>query len=1279
MMKKFLLVTIVMLLSAVFALAQTTGSISGAVADPNGAVVAGATVKVTNTATGIERSATSNKDGLFNFEALQPGVYRVLVEMSGFKKAVATDISVAVASTAQINVTLEVGLANETVTVTTAQETINTSSPSLTNVIDTRQVKDLPLPTRNPLDLAALQAGIAVVGTDTRGSSVGGLRQTATNVTQDGINAMDNFVKTSSFFAISAPSLNSTAEFSITTGTVGSEQGRGVAQVNLVTKGGSNEFHGGIFYLHRNDALNANTFFSNSSGTNATTGKPVSPRARQRQHFFGFDVGGPVYFPAFGEGGPKIFNGKDTAFWFFSYEGFRENFSVTRNRTVLTPEARAGTFRYTGTNGALQTVNLLTIGNVGIINPITKTLIDSTPLPNNTLVGDGFNTAGYQFGVSGADVNNKYVARYDHHLVKNSRLGSHKFEFVFNRSDFSLSPDTFNGLEAPFPGGVNAFQPSKRWLVTGALVSTFGANVTNVVRYGRQWAPVGFLREEGYTSGTFIFFSGITNPQNTFDSQGRNTIVNQFKDDLSWSKGNHLFRFGADFQQVFADTFNDLGINQGITLGRNTANETGIVLADLPFGVDADVTRATAVYANIVGNLASSSATFNVLSPTSGFVLGATRSRIFKQRDLALYAQDQWRFRTNLTLNFGVRWEYQGVPTIPNGLAIQPDPDEIFGVSGFGNLFKPTAAAGVPSTVVNLNFVSGDTGKGLYKNDWNNFAPFIGVAYSPNFENGFLKTIFGEQGKSSIRAGYSISYLRDGFTVISNALGTGVTNPGLIQTAANTTPTGVLTAAGVPLTTPTFQIPISDRTNNLINPGNALWAIDENLVVPYVQQWSIGFEREIAPNTAIEIRYQGNHAVKVWRANDFNEVNIFENGFLAEYLKAQSNLAICQANGTACRDAQALAGVAAATQTSSSFANWGLTGQVALPILDKFFTGTTAFRATQFANSGFVGNLTGNNVGTFASTLATSNTYRTNRENPALGIPFNFFMANPNAAFIRLLTNDSMSNYHALQIELRRRFLNGFQFQADYTFSKSLSDAADAQGNNQSDLVSFRTLRDKSLDYRRSNFDQTHRFVTNAIYELPFGRGKQFFNSNSVVNYLMGGWTLGGILTWATRPPFFIASGRATFNNFNAGLNPAQLVGITFEEFKNNIGVFRRPEGVYFINPDLLTITTNATTGRYISSTLKPGLLGSPAPGSFGNFPMNSLNGPNFFNIDMSLTKRIPIKERVTLELKTTFINILNHPSFIFNTQNFDSTSFGLINSTSGSQRIIHFTGGVRF
>lgn len=1252
--------------------AQTTGSLSGTITDQSNAVVAGATVTLASNVAGAERSTTSDSNGAYDFQALLPGKYTISVEAAGFKKSIAREIVVSVNLNAQVNVQLEIGLASESVTITASQEVLNTVSPSLTNVINTRQVVDLPLPTRNPLELAGLQAGIAVTGDNVRGSSIAGLRQTATNVTQDGINAMDNFVKTSSLFAISTPSLNSTAEFSITTGTVGSEQGRGVGQVTLVTKSGTNEYHGGLFYMNRNDALQANTFFNNALGT---------PRGRQNQHFFGFDIGGPIYAPRFGEGGPSLWSGKDVATFFFAYEGFRDNFSVTRNRTVLTEQARQGIFRYSRICGnnqnctpGVQTVNLLTIGNQNALNPITMGILGALPLPNNTDAGDGFNTAGFRYNVNGISNNDKYVGRYDHQLVNDTFLGSHKLEFVLNYFKNILSPDTFNGLEAPFPGLVSSRQGGPRWLVTGALVSNFGSSVTNVFRVGKQWAPVGFLLDQEPTE-PFIDFQGITDPYagDNFQSQGRNTEVWQISDNLSWSRGNHLIRLGGDYQQIFADTFNDAGINPRIVLGTPAHNTGGINDSSFPFSNATIRTSARNVFANIVGNLSSAAQTLNVISPTSGFVPGATRSRLFRQRDLALYVQDQWRARANLTLNLGVRWDYMGVPTIPNGLAIQlTDHRHIFGVSGFGNLFNPNAPAGAAPATGTLDFVSGDTGRGLYNNDWNNFAPFFGFAWSPEFNSGIGKWIFGGAGKSSLRGGYSISYLRDGFTVISNALGVGTTNPGLIASAAVTTPTGVLTAAGIPLPPQNFTMPINDRTNNVANPNNSLWAIDPNLRTPYVQQWSFGYEREILPDTAFEIRYSANHAIKVYRAVDFNEINIFENGFLNEFLNAQRNLAAFISANPNCGQTG---------QPACTFAPGSAPGTVPLPIFSAFFAnGVSA--ANGFQNTTFISQLNNNNVGSIASTLAFNNVYRASRENPVNGIPANFFVAHPNASGARLLTNDSMSNYHSLQVEIRRRFSGGLMFQADYTFSKALTDAPDAQGNNQNVLENFRTFRDKGLDYRRSGDDQTHRFVANGLYDLPFGRGRRYLSgANGVVNHVIGGWSVGGIGVWSTRPPFFITSGRTSFNNWPAGAadaNPAQLLGMTFEEFRSNVGVFRTPGGVFWFNPALLDITLGPT-GRVATSTLKPGLLGQPAPGTFGNFPLNSLNSGTYFNLDTSVTKRFPVSERVSFEIKTTFINILNKANFSYGNVAFDSTSFGRITATSGSQRVIHFQGSLRF
>ena len=1244
----------------------TTGSLSGTVSDPSGAVVAGAIVTVVNTETGAERSAESNSEGVFAFQTLQPGKYTVSVEAKNFKRAVSRDIVVSVGSATQVTIPLEIGEAGETVTVTATQEVINTSSPTLTNVINTRQIVDLPLGNRNPVELAGLQAGIAVVGTDVRGASVSGLRQTAVNLTQDGINAMDNFVKTSSFFAITTPSLNSTSEFSITTGTVGSDAGRGAAQVNLVTKGGSNDFHGGAFLQIINNWTDGNTWFNNFNGT---------PKPILRQHYDGFDIGGPMYLPRFGEGGRSVYSGKDKAFFFFSYERFVQSDSRSRNRTVLTQEARNGIFRYTS-GGVLRTVNLLAQPSVpfNTLNPLMTAHLNQIPLPNNNsgCGGDGFNISCFTFNAEQLTSNDKYVFRYDHQLVKDTRLGSHKVEFVYSKVVTRTFPDvTTNGLENPFPGGVNGFQASTRNLVTPALVSTFGSNVTNVLRYGRQWAPVDFNRDQPQLV-PFISLPGVlTNYDNTFLPQPRNTIVNQVTDNVSWIKGNHVYKFGGDWQNVLGLSLNDAGIvqlNQIGPVAANTVNTSGLTIAgNLPGASAANLTAANTVYGTIVGLLGTASQTLNVQSPSSGFVPGFTRDRQVQGKDLALFAQDQWRMKPNFTLSYGVRWDYMGVPTVPNGLAIQPaNFDSIWGVSGKDNLFKPTAAPGSQTAgVASLQFVSGETGIPLYKNDWNNFAPFVGFAYSPSFRSGLLQRLFGDEGTSSIRAGYSMSYLHDGVTTFTNLLGTGNTNPGLIQ-VANTSPLsgvtpntnqlrGQLTAAGVPLNFPTFKIPITDRENFLTNVNSGLWTADPNLRAAYVHQWNFGIEREIFKNTALELRYVGNYAPNTWRAYNINEVNIFENGFLAEFLNAQKNLT---------------------ARGGTSFAP-GCATCVPLPLFDKFFTGLSG--GNGYTNTAFITNLTNNNVGGFANTLAFSSTYRANRENPALGLAGNFFVANPNAAFVNILANDAKSNYHAMEIELRRRFSDGLQFQADFTWSKAMGDAVDVQGNNQSDLASRLTLRNPDADYRRSGQDQTLRFVANGIYDLPFGRGRHFLSGASdVVDRLVGGFSVGAIVTWSTGVPFYVSSGRTTFNSSTAN-NGAQLTGITFEEFKKNIGLFKTPAGLFFVNPDLLNITISPTTGKATAAVLKPGLMSAPAPGTFGNFPVNSLNGPSYFNFDLSVTKRFRITETIRFELKGTAINVLNHPNFIYGTLNFDSTSFGRVTTQRGTSRQMNIIAQVRF
>ncbi len=1200
----------------------TRGSLSGNVTDPTGALLPNADVTLKNPANGEAVKTVSNAEGEFVFPSLAIGNYALTVEAKGFKRIVIQSVIIEVATPARVSVVLSLGEISEVITVSNVQELVNTTAPTLNNIVERRQIVDLPLGSRNPIELVRLQAGVS--GAGATATNAAGLRGATTNITRDGINVMDNFVKTSNFNDLTSPTVEATGEFSVSVGTVSSDAGRGVGQVRIVTPSGTNRFHGGVFWYHRNTVLNANTFINNSTNTT----RPFSLQNR-----VGFIANGPLYLPkpVFG---PASYDGRNRSFWFLSYEAFRQPLTVIRTRTVLTPEARAGNFRYVGANGQMQSLSLYNIGNNKTENPIIKPLIGLTPLPNNSLVGDGLNLAGYNFGAKALSIVDRWTSRFDQVLTEKSRLGAHRLEFVFHRTPSSLTPDTGSVTDAPFPGGVNGIQVSEATATATAIHSTFGLHVANEVRFGHQRTPLLSGPEKEPTVPFFINLSLITNPINNVPYNTRNTTVYHWQDHLSWVKGTHTLRFGAETQSITYHNFSDIGTIPTVGLGANPANPDGILntsFPSLPAGATGQTiaNRARSLYALLTGNVGTANQTFNVTSPTSGFVPRAGSQYPIRQREINLYAMDQWRVRRNLTLNVGMRWEWLGVPNMLNGLVLLPTNGVagLYGISGEGNLFNPGVLKGTAPTL--LDFAGKDKGRPYYNDDWNNFAPYIGFAFSPSSERGWRNKLFGGEGKSSLRGGYSISYLRDGLSVHRRAL---VSNPGLTTLVVNTAPTGVLTAAGVPIAVPVFKTPISDLENFQRNPVSGfLVTYEPNLRTPYVQQWSFGIERQIAGKIAVEARYVGNHAVKLYRAFDVNELNIYENGFLQEFLNAQKNLAI---------------------NNGASFAP-GAAGTVPLPIFAALFTGLPA--ASGFANTAFINNLNQGNVGTLGVTLAANATYATNRTRLAP----NFFRANPNASNSILIANGAFSNYHSLQLEARRRFSNGLLFQADYTFSKAITDNEGSTDN----FEPHRTIRNLRLNRHRADYDFTHTFISNFIYELPVGPGRRFMNNGpGLWRKALEGWQTQGIISWHSGSPVFPTSGRTTVNN-QLFANPAQLLGVSFDEFKRNVGVYKTPQGVFFFNPDRLNITTN-TNGTLQAATLKDGILGAPAPGNFGNFPRNAMNAPSFFQMDFGVLKRTRITERANLEFRAEFFNLFNTVNFSAGTLAFDAARFGQITGT---------------
>lgn len=1206
-----------------------SGTLTGQVSDPSGAVIPDARVKAIDQGTGREYSVVTNSSGSYTIPNVPEGFYRLEVEAKGFAKLTVEKIQVNVSQVSKINVELKLATSGTEVVVTAEQSVVQTETIELKYSIDRQQIINLPLPTRNPLDLVRTMPGIATPTTSGIADSfVHGLRGNATNITQDGVNVADNFVKTSSFFSLAAPTVDTVGEFNVSIGGIGADGGFGAAQVSTRTQRGSNDFHGSLFWFQRTNFLNANTWFNNARGV---------PRPFQLQNRIGVSAGGPVYIP-------KVYNGRNKTWLFGTYEAFREPVSRPRTRTVLASSARTGLFSWTPPGASARSqINLLsvgTLGNTGAAPAINRAVMDfyNSLVPTDGLTdagcasGDTVNIRCFAFNLPGKGVQNRYTIRGDHQLTPN-----HSIEFVYNRSNFDSRPDLLNGIEPQFPKSNGGSQGSFREVWTGAFHSVFGPNKTNEVRYGMTRSPVGFNLFEDYsgTGGFQVAAPGVlTSPTITSTNlpQGRNTPVRQVTDNFAWVKGRHSLRMGGEYRLILANSYFYNVVVPRIVLGSNSANPNGITATDFPGGISSgDLTRAQTVFNMVTGLRGSVSQGFNHTSPTSGFVKGVPRTIDPIQHNVAGYIQDSFKLRPNLTLQFGVRWEFQGVFDLRNGLVLLPQDglSGVYGPSGLGNLFNPVATPVANDTL--LNFSGGRNGQRINDRDWNNFAPFGGFAWSP-----------GKDGKTAIRGGFSTAFTQDGFT-LNQLASTG--NTGLFSVLANNVPTGVFSNSSNPTpAAPTASFPVSQRANFNANTGSNLWYFDPRLQTPYVLSWNLGVQRELWKRITVEARYFGNHAVKQLRSYSINELNLQSTGLTQEFLNAQKNLAI---GGT-------------------SFANQGRPGQVALPIFDKLFAGLAS--TSGFTNSTFLTQLNQNQIGGMFDTIRRSATYRANRE---ASFPLNFFVANPFANQAIIVDNSSWSNYHGLELELNRRFSGGLILQSNYTFSKVLTDTRflTSQQENQN----FFSLRNRRLDKNRAAFDITHSFSASFIYPLPFGRNRQYAHSvNPVVNAIIGGWDLQGTTRWSQGGPFNITSGRLT----TSSLEPANAVirNMTATQVQDQIGVFRTPNGVFWLNPKsgLLTVSGSSSTAVKCTAGQTTPCFDHPGVNEDGNVPYFGLNGPSFFNQDLSVIKRIfipKVSERFNFEMRLEAFGLFNNPNFGGLTAGIDSSSFGQLTSTVDTVR----------
>lgn len=1257
----------VLLLSTVPSSAQvaTTGQVVGTVQDPSGAAVAGVSLRLENTATKVAQNTTSAADGGFVFPTVQPGTYNLTATIKGFDTALYSNLVVNAARTTNQPVNLTVGAVTQTVEVTGAAAVLQTSENQVANTVEQKNLQDLPLAGRDTLSFALLSSG-AQQGVTSRDSTFEGMPGAAINITLNGIanNAQRFKSGGTSFYSFVIPRLEQVQEVTVTTSNLGADAtGQGAMQIQYVSKQGSNALHGEAFWQHQNSALNANDWFNNANRIR----RPV---------FIQNDQGGAI-------GGPII---KNRLFFFFSYAEVLTPQSGAYSAVVLTPGAQSGNFSYVGTDGQTHSVNLLSLagqnGFPSTVNPVINAQLQkiqtatsagalsfNDPIRNNLRWVEPDPT--YLYAPMG---------RIDFQITNKLRF------FVSDTYDHEVNSTGFRGTDLPgsFAQEQSYGQIANPYIASAGLTWTATPTLVNEFGFGIQGTQETF--NTGFSISTFqpqlMFFplglqSGLEELNglaqgNTFQARD-NPVYNLF-DNVHWERGNHSFTFGGNMIRT--------SMHQG-TLGSAgiPTYRYGLVASDpanaifnpttLPNITSTSLADAQNLYALLTGRISSVTDVVNVDATTHQFV--PLQPVVLKElmSSFGLYFSDSWRVNRSLTLNYGLRWDFQGDNENPNNIYTSPTPQDLFGPSGTlpgnmnaPNLFHPGSLPGIQNPAIYQRSKA-------YNADYVNPAPHIGLAWNPTFQNGWIGKFFGDR-KTVIRAGYSMNYYSEGLLNFTDEAGS---NPGLRQSATLTSGVDFTPGLSIGNTLPAFNffpssfnfpLPLS----NFAFTGTTISTMDPNIRAPYVQTWSAGIQRQLTPSVVFEVRYAGNHGVGLWHTYNVNEVNIFENGFLTQFQSAQQNLALNQAGGK-----------------GATFANNGLPGQVAAPIFNTAFNNLTA--AQGFANPTFINYLNTGQAGALATSMAQTANYFCNMVgsnfSPCVNrgfsspgaYPINFFVLNPYifggtsptaATNANYLSDNSFSKYEGLQVELRKRFSHGLTLNVNYTWSHSLTDR---YNKNVDNTGNFSTLRDRRLDLAPSPWDLRHVIQAYGTYDLPIGKGRKLNLRNPVVDAVAGGWTIGSIFRFQTGLPFRLSSGQLTVNQQDSGV-VAKASANTLQSF---VGSYKTGNPyVYFVSPQLI-----GNDGR-----ANPNYLALPTTaGQFGSFIY--LYGPHFISDDLSIAKEMPIFERLHMEIRAEMVNALNHPifqvptggTFGINPISIASTSFGRATATTTVPRQVQFR--VRF
>lgn len=1269
---------IVTLLTSLSGWAQssTGGSVTVNTVDQAGALVPAAALQLRNLETNDIRKAETQGDGSHVFTELPFGIYELTVSKAGFDGQVFKSVQVQTGRATTVNVSLKIGGVSQTVTVAeSATPLIELNSSALADTIDTKQVVNLPMQGRNVMSLAFLVPGWASTGANTTTGSASASNQGTWNnmpggavvsADFDGTPGISNRFRSGGFnygTTAAQPRIEDIGEMTIATGQLDlSGSGTSAMRIAIVTRHGTNDFHGRIYEDFRNTVLNANSWSNNARG---------QARNILKLNDFGASVSGPII--------------KNKLFFFGTYAQSIQPASTNVSSNVLSPSAQQGIFSYKDAAGNLQSVNLFQIaGGAGFPNSVNPLMGGQLQKINGVLnqgtlspsSDPNFSVLNFQFA-SRTTVWYPTI-RADYAVNDRVRVNA-SYAQTLTHADHISGPQ--------FPGGIDPLDYQSNAAnsrIAGVGVDwTIRPNLLNQFHGGYMYQYSLFDKENLGLAGQLpsLFETQWQYGQTSLlgNAYPRRPISSfypmlSWNDSLNWQHGRHSFSFGAVWYREQDHYWNGPGgePNYSFNMGGTTGDPLSSVFTSALSSLSAtNVTNAQNLYAELTGRVSRVAiavgrpldTTSKQYQPFGAYNLDEV------QASTGFWAQDSWRLRPNLTINYGIRWDFVGDDyDVNGGYSTLPTLGDLWGPTPVGKIFQPGTLGGVADP----HFVAGQH---AYSPSYFNPSPAFAVAWSPMADSGWLGKLTGGKNRTVIRTGYSLRHYAEGAQNFWAFAADGTNGApfffqqGLLTSNAtpalgNFAPGSLILGNNLPpyfLTPATYSTTVSAAS--LWPSGGA--AMNPHIRQPYLEQWNFGIQRGLGAGSALEVRYVGNLALHQWIAYNLNEVNIVENGFLNEFKNAQNNLTINQANGK-----------------GATFANNGLPGQSALPIFQAAFANQTA--AAGFASGTFVTNLRNGAAGLFANQMATNTTFFCNMVGttafpsctskganfPTTGaFPINFWVVNPfatgNGNYDGYLDAAGMSDYHGLQVEFRQRLTHGAQFNVNYTWAHSLGISAQngiqGQGNNI-----YYTDRNFGLNYGPGLFDIRQVVHASGTYDLPFGHGKRFLSQGRLVNGVVGGWTIGTILVMQTGNPGQFGNGFNTFNNNDSGV---YFNGVTAAQVQSGVGVYHSGNPwVYTVNPNLIAASGIA------ASSLTP----ANQPGLLGYRPY--IYGPHWFNDDLSVNKIIPIKERVHATFQAEFLNLTNHPTWNLGSLSVQATNFGQQTSTGPSQaRRIEFRANIEF